>query len=87
MPTYKLNWIKKIQVKVQSMHQTKWDRICPEKQQQQNVFFYPTELCLKIPKKFMYTEDEMLQLQFKYDLIRSYRIRVTNHTVHRFVLE
>ena len=26
------------------MHQTKWDRICLEKQQQQNVFFYPTKM-------------------------------------------
>ena len=33
---------KRFKLKVQKMHQTKWDRICPEKQQQQNAFFYPT---------------------------------------------
>ena len=27
-------------LKVQIMHQTKWDRIYPEKQKQQNAFFY-----------------------------------------------
>lgn len=53
------------------MHKTKWDRICPERQQQQNAFFYPTNLCRKLPKKIMHTEDEKLQLQFKYELIRS----------------
>ena len=78
---------KRFNLKAQSMHQTKWDRICPEKQQQKNVFFYPTKLSRKIPKKFMHTEDEKLQLQFKYELIRSYRIRIKNHTVHRFVQE
>ena len=69
------------------MNQTKWDRICPEKQQQQNVFFHPTKLSRKIPKKYMHTEDEKLQLKFKYELSRSYRIRIKNHTVHRFVQE
>ena len=69
------------------MHQTKWDIICPEKQQQQNVFFYPTKLSRKVQKKFMHTEDEKLQLQFKYELIRSYIIEMKNQTVHRFVLE
>ena len=69
------------------MHQTKWDRICPEKQQQQNVFFYPIELCQKIPKNFMHTEDEKLFLQFKYQIIRSYEIGIKNQTVHRLVLE
>ena len=78
---------KRFKIKVQNMHKTKWDRICPEKQQQQNVFFYPTELCQKIPNKFMHTEDEKLRLQFKYELIRSYRIRIKNHTAHRFVQE
>ena len=48
--------------KIQNMHKTKWDRICPEKQQQQNVFFYPTKLSRKIPKKFINIEDEKLQL-------------------------
>ena len=74
-------------IEVQNMHKTKWDRICPEKQQQQNVFFYPTKLSLKIPEKLMHIEDEKLQLQFKYELIRSYRIRIKNHTVHRLVQE
>ena len=35
----------------------------------------------------MTTEDEKLQLQFKYQLIRSYIIRIKNQTVHRPVLE
>ena len=32
----------------------------------------------------MHTEDKKLQLQFKYELIQSYRIRTKNQTVHRF---
>ena len=46
---------KRFNLKAQSMHQTKWDRICPEKQQQQNVFFYPTELSKNITKKFTHS--------------------------------
>ena len=76
---------KRFNLKAQSRHQTKWD--CPEKQQQQSVFFYPTKLSRKISKKFMHTEDEKFQLQFKYELIRSYRIRTKNHTVHWLVHE
>ena len=76
MPTHKLNWIKKIQVKSSKHASNKMRQNLSKKQQQQNVFFYPTKLCRKIPKKFMHTEDEMLQLQFKYELIRSYRIRI-----------
>ena len=79
--------LKRFKIKVQNMHKTKWDRICPEKQQQENVFFYPNKLCRKIAQKFMHTEDEKFQLQLKYELIRSYIIRIKNHTVHRFVQE
>ena len=78
---------KRFKIKVQNMHKTKWDRICPEKQQQQNAFFYPTYICRKNLKQFMLTEDEKLQLQFKYELIRSYIIRIKNHTMRRFVQE
>ena len=38
MPTYKLNCIKKIQVKSSRNASNKMDKICPEKQQQQNAF-------------------------------------------------
>ena len=69
------------------MHQTKYDRISPEKQQQKNVFFYPNKLCRKFSQKFMHTEDEKLQLQFKFEINRSYWIGIKNHTVHRFVQE
>ena len=34
-------------------------------------------------KKFRHTEDEKLQLQLKSQLIRSYRIKMKNQTVHR----
>ena len=53
------------------------------KQQQKNVFFCPTENRLKIIKKFSHTEDEKLQLQLKYQIIRRYRIKIKNQTVHR----
>ena len=78
---------KRFKLKAQSMHQTQWDKICPEKQQQQNVFFYPTLVRQKILKTFTYTEDEKLQLQFKFLLIRSYTIKIKNQTVNIFVLE
>ena len=87
MPTHKLNWIKKIQLKSSKHASNKMGQNLSRKQQQQNVFFYPNKLSRTIPKKFMHTEDEKLQLQFKYELIRSYRIRIKNHTVHRFVQE
>ena len=78
---------KRFNSKVQTMHKTIWDRMCPEKQQQQNVFFYPTELCRKIPKIFMHTEDEKLQLQLNSQVIRIYIIKMKNHTVDRLVQE
>ena len=69
------------------MHQTILDRICPENWQQRNIFFYLTYTCLKILKKLWHTEDEKLQLQYKYQLIQSYKITIKNQTVHRAVLE
>ena len=48
MPTHKLNWINSI---VQTMHKTIWDRIFPEKQQQQNVFSVLLKLVEKNLKK------------------------------------
>ena len=65
------------------MYQIKWDRICPEKQQQKNAFFYHTYICRKNMKTFKLTEDEKLQLQLKYQIIRSYKIRMKNQTVYR----
>ena len=83
MPTHKLNWIKKIQLKSSKHASNKMGQnLSKKKQQKQNVFFYPTKLSRKIPNKFMHTEDEKSQLQFKYELIQSYRIRIKNHTVH-----
>lgn len=35
----------------------------------------------------MHTEDEKLQLQLKFQLIRGYRIKIKNQTVHRFRAE
>lgn len=70
-------------LKVQNMHKTIWDIICPEKQQQQNIFFCPTYTCRKILKTIKHTEDEKLQLQLKFQLIRSYKIKIKNQTVHR----
>ena len=87
MHNHKLNWIKKIHVKSSKHASNKMGQNLSKKQQQQNVFFYPTKLSRKIPKTFMHTEDEKLPLQFKYELIQSYRIRTKNHTVHRFVQE
>ena len=65
------------------MHKTIWDRICPEKQQQQNVFLCPTKPRRKILEKFMRTEDENLQIQLESQLIRCYRITTKNQTVHK----
>ena len=39
---------KRFNSKVQTMHKTIWDRICPKKQQQQNVF----SVLLKLVEKF-----------------------------------
>ena len=73
---------KRFNSKVQTMHKTIWDKICPEKQQQ-NVFLCPSYTCLKIMKTFRRTEDEKFQLQLKSQLIRSYIIKTKNQTVHR----
>ena len=87
MPTHKLNWIKKIQLKSSKHASNKMGQNLSRKTAAAKCIFYPTKLCRKIPKQFMHTEDEKLKLQFKYELIRSYIIRTKNHTVHRFVQE
>ncbi len=87
MPTYKLNWIKKIQVKSSKNASNKMGQNLSRKTAAAKQFFYPTYICPKITKKFTHREDEKFQLLFQFQLIRSYRIGIKNHTVHRFVLE
>ena len=87
MPTYKLNWIKKIQVKSSKNASNKMGQNLSRKTAAAKRIFLPYLNISKILKKFMLTEDEKLQLQFQYQLIRSYIIGIKNHTVHRFVLE
>ena len=82
MPTHKLNWIKKIQLKSSKHASNKMGQNLSRKTAGAKRIFYPNKLSRKIKKKFMHTEDEKLQLQFKYELIRSYGIRIKNHTVH-----
>ena len=87
MPTHKLNWIKKIHLKRSKHASNKMGQNLSRKTAAAKRIFLPYQLCRKISKKFIHTEDENLQLQFKYELIQSYRIRTKNHTVHRFVQE
>ena len=87
MPTYKLNWIKKIQVKSSKNASNKMGQNLSRKIAAAKRIFVPYLICLKNLKKFTLTEDEKLQLQFKFQLIQSFRIEMKNHTVHRFVLE
>ena len=87
MPTYKLNWIKKIQVKSSKNTSNKMGQDLPRKTVTAKHIFLPYLNMSKNLKTFMLTEDENLQLHFNYQLIQSYRIGMKNHTVHRFVLE
>ena len=82
MPTHKLNWIKKIQLKSSKHASNKMGHNLSRKIAAAKRIFLPYQNFSKIPNKFMHTEDEKLQLKFKYELIRSYRIRIKNHTVH-----
>ena len=84
----KLNWIKKIQVKSLKNASNKMGQNLSRKTAAAKRIFLPyLNMSKKSEKKFMLIEDEKLQLQFKYQLIRSYRIGMKNHTVHRFVLK
>ena len=82
MPTHKLNWIKKIQLKSSKHASNKMGQNLSRKTAAAKHIFLPYQTLSKSPKQFLPTEDEKLQLQFKYELIRSYRIRIKNHTVH-----
>ena len=87
MPTHKLNWIKKIQLKSSKHASNKMGQNLSRKTAAAKRIFLPYQKNSKISEKFMHTEDENLQLKLKYELIRSYRIRIKNHIVHRFVQE
>ena len=88
MHTYKLNWIKKIQVKSSKNASNKMGQNLSRKTAAAKRIFLPyLNMSKKMWKKFTLTEDENLQLQLKFQLIRRYRIGMKNHTVHRFVLK
>ena len=82
MPTHKLNWIKKIQLKNSKHASNKMGQNLSRKTAAAKRIFLPYQTFSKNSEKFVNTEDEKLQLQFKYELIRIYRIRIKNHTVH-----
>ena len=85
MPTHKLNWIKKIHVKSSKHASNKMGQNLSRITAAAKRIFLPYLTLSKNSEIFMHTEDEKLLLQFKHELIRSYRIRIKNHTVHRFV--
>ena len=63
MPTDKLYWIKKIQVKSSKNASNKMGQNLSRKTAAVKRIFIPSLMCLKILKTFMHTEDEKLQLQ------------------------
>ena len=85
MTTHKLNWIKKIHAKSSKHASNKMGHNLSRKTAAAKRIFLPYLALSENSEKFMHTEDDKLQLQFKYEIIRSYRIRIKNHTVHKFV--
>ena len=87
MPTHKLIWIKNIHVKSSKHASNKMGQNLSRKTAATKRIFRPYLTLSENSEKFMHVENEKLLLQFKYELIRSYIIRIKNHTVHRFVQE
>ena len=82
MPTHKLNWIKKIQPKSSKHASNKMGQNLSKKTAAAKRIFLPYLTLSENSEKIMHREDAKLLLQFKYDLFRSYIIRIKNHTVH-----
>ena len=85
MPTHKLHLIKNIQVSNNASNNTQTKSVY--KNSSSKTYFLPSLNLSENLKTLMYKEDDKLQQNFKLQLNQRYRIRIINHTTHRFVQE